>query len=83
MIISTLTPCFVFTENRSSFEVDYNILASECAVLAYFLPDAPTEMLQIFDEAAKSVVLSMFPHYDRISKVTRNAFRALVQNPIS
>jgi DNA replication licensing factor MCM2 len=48
--------------------VDYNILASECSVLAYFLPEAPTEVLQIFDEAAKSVVLGMFPHYEAISK---------------
>ena len=55
-------------ENRSSFEVDYNILASECQVLAYFLPEAPTEVLPIFDEAAKDVVLSMFPQYERISK---------------
>lgn len=55
-------------ENRSSFEVDYNILASECQVLAYFLPEAPTEVLAIFDEAAKSVVLSMFPKYEAIAK---------------
>ena len=34
-------------------QVDYNILASECQVLAFFLPEAPTEVLQIFDEAAK------------------------------
>merc|ERR1739844_801902 len=55
-------------QNRASFEVDYNILASEYQVLAYFLPEAPTEMLQIFDEAAKSVVLSMFPRYELIAK---------------
>merc|ERR1712106_304780 len=55
-------------KNKSSFEVDYNILASECQVLAYFLPEAPTEVLEIFDEAAKSVVLNMFPHYERIAK---------------
>ena len=55
-------------ENRSSFEVDYNILASEAKVLAYFLPEAPTEVLTIFDEAAKAVVLSMFPKYEAISK---------------
>merc|ERR1712013_215702 len=54
-------------KNKSSFEVDYNILASECQVLAYFLPEAPTEVLEIFDEAAKSVVLNMFPHYERIA----------------
>merc|ERR1712025_207736 len=55
-------------KNKSSFEVDYNILASECQVLAYFLPEAPTEVFEIFDEAAKSVVLNMFPHYERIAK---------------
>ena len=36
-------------------------------VLAYFLPEAPTEMLKIFDEAAKEVVLAMYPKYDRIA----------------
>ncbi|XP_023215123.1 DNA replication licensing factor mcm2-like isoform X2 [Centruroides sculpturatus] len=55
-------------ENRQSFEVDYNAIASEEQVLAYFLPEAPTEMLQIFDETAKDVVLGMFPQYERIAK---------------
>jgi DNA replication licensing factor MCM2 len=55
-------------ENKASFEVDYNILASECQVLAYFLPEAPTEVLAIFDEAAKSVVMFMFPKYEAIAK---------------
>merc|ERR1719175_137886 len=54
-------------KNKASFEVDYNILAAECQVLAYFLPEAPTGVLQIFDEAAKDVVTNMFPHYDRIA----------------
>merc|ERR1712045_726089 len=31
-------------------------------------PEAPTEVLTIFDEAAKSVVLSMFPRYEAITK---------------
>merc|ERR1719430_1779642 len=53
--------------NRSSFEVDYNILASECQTLAYFLPEAPREVLEIFDEAAKKVVLSIYPNYERIA----------------
>merc|ERR1719394_2956 len=55
-------------KNKASFEVDYNILASECQVLAYFLPEAPTGVLEIFDEAAKDVVIKLFPHYDRIAK---------------
>ncbi|EDO35060.1 predicted protein [Nematostella vectensis] len=53
--------------NKQSLVIDYNILANEQQVLAYFLPEAPTEMLQIFDEAAKEVVLAMFPNYDRIT----------------
>ena len=55
-------------ENKSSFEVDYNILAQEEQVLAYFLPEAPSEMLEIFDAAAKDVTLSMFPQYGRITE---------------
>ncbi|EFX76824.1 putative MCM2, Minichromosome maintenance complex component 2 [Daphnia pulex] len=55
-------------ENKSSFELDYNKLASEEHVLAYFLPEAPLEMLAIFDEATKDIVLAMFPQYERISK---------------
>jgi len=55
--------------NRQSLTVDYNILANEHQVLAYFLPEAPAEMLRIFDEAAKEVVLNMFPNYERIAPV--------------
>lgn len=52
--------------NRQSLIVDYNILANEHQVLAYFLPEAPAEMLEIFDEAAQEVVLSMFTRYSQI-----------------
>ncbi|XP_064483427.1 DNA replication licensing factor mcm2-like [Ornithodoros turicata] len=55
-------------ENKQSLEVNYNMLAQAEQVLAYFLPEAPVEMLLIFDEAAKDVVLSMFPQYERITK---------------
>ncbi|GFR02207.1 DNA replication licensing factor mcm2 [Trichonephila clavata] len=54
-------------ENRQSFEVDYNFIAAEEQVLAYFLPEAPLDVLKVFDEAAKDVVLSMFPQYERIT----------------
>uniref|UniRef100_A0AAZ3RPC6 DNA replication licensing factor MCM2 n=1 Tax=Oncorhynchus tshawytscha TaxID=74940 RepID=A0AAZ3RPC6_ONCTS len=47
--------------------VNYEDLAAREHVLAYFLPEAPTEMLKIFDEAAKEVVLAMYPKYDRIA----------------
>jgi len=53
--------------NKQSLDVDYNNLANEHQVLAYFLPEAPAEMLKIFDEAAKEVVLSMFKNYERIA----------------
>ncbi|KAI0232086.1 DNA replication licensing factor mcm2 [Lamellibrachia satsuma] len=52
--------------NKESLVVDYNMLAVQEHVLAYFLPEAPTEMLKIFDEAAKDVVLSMYPRYNQI-----------------
>uniref|UniRef100_A0A8C5PQY1 DNA replication licensing factor MCM2 n=1 Tax=Leptobrachium leishanense TaxID=445787 RepID=A0A8C5PQY1_9ANUR len=55
-------------ENRESLVVNYEDLAAREHVLAYFLPEAPAEMLKIFDEAAKEVVLVMYPKYDRIAK---------------
>ncbi|MBN3325805.1 MCM2 factor, partial [Atractosteus spatula] len=55
-------------ENRESLLVNYEDLAAREHVLAYFLPEAPTEMLKIFDEAAKEVVLAMYPKYDRIAR---------------
>ena len=39
-----------FPGNKESLVVDYNMLASQEHVLAYFLPEAPAEMLKIFDE---------------------------------
>jgi len=53
--------------NKHSLDVNYQTLANEHQVLAYFLPEAPSEMLKIFDEAAKEVVLSMFKNYERIA----------------
>ncbi|XP_062522582.1 DNA replication licensing factor mcm2-like isoform X1 [Corticium candelabrum] len=52
--------------NKQSLVVDYNVLATEYQVIAYFLPEAPTEMLKIFDEAAWEVVLGLYPNYSRI-----------------
>jgi DNA replication licensing factor MCM2 len=55
--------------NLQSLPIDYNVLACEqqLQVLAYFLPEAPAEMLKIFDEAAKEVVLSMYEKYEQIA----------------
>ncbi|KAK2500663.1 hypothetical protein MC885_013142 [Smutsia gigantea] len=54
-------------ENRESLVVNYEDLAAREHVLAYFLPEAPAELLRIFDEAALEVVLAMYPKYDRIT----------------
>lgn len=53
--------------NKSSFCVEFPILASKEHVLAYFLPEAPYQMFQIFDEVAKDLVLSIFPSYERVT----------------
>ncbi len=48
-----------FAANKESLVVDYNVLASQEQVLAYFLPEAPAEMLKIFDEV-RTVVVACF-----------------------
>lgn len=54
-------------QNKSSFVVSYNDIASREHVLAYFLPEAPFQMLEIFDKVAKEIVLSIFPTYERVT----------------
>jgi len=39
-----------FSENRESLVVGYDTLASSEQHLAYFLPEAPLEVLKIFDK---------------------------------
>lgn len=53
--------------NESSFLVDFPTLAQREHELAYFLPEAPFEMLEIFDDVGKEMVLSMFPNYERVT----------------
>lgn len=53
--------------NQSSFVVEFPTLAIKAEVLAYFLPDAPQQVLEIFDEVAKEIVLSMYPSYERVT----------------
>lgn len=54
-------------QNKSSFVVAYTDLANKAHVLAYFLPEAPFQMLEIFDKVAKEMVLSIFPTYERVT----------------
>ena len=43
--------------NKESLSVDYNMLASQEHVLAFFLPEAPAEMFKIFDEVHTVLLL--------------------------
>lgn len=42
-------------------------MALKAEVLAYFLPEAPMQVLEVFDEVAKEIVLSMYPSYERVT----------------
>ncbi|KAH6682929.1 putative DNA replication licensing factor mcm2 [Halenospora varia] len=52
--------------NAESLEVSYDHLSSSKAILAYFLANAPGEMLKLFDEVAMEVTLLNYPDYERI-----------------
>jgi DNA replication licensing factor MCM2 len=52
--------------NAESLEVSYDHLSSQKAILAYFLANAPAEVLKLFDEVAMDVVLLHYPDYERI-----------------
>ena len=52
--------------NAESLEVSWEHLSDSKAILAYFLANAPTEMLEIFDRVAMDVTLLHYPDYERI-----------------
>ena len=52
--------------NAESLEVSYEHLSVSKAILAYFLANAPAEMLNIFDDVAMDVTLLHYPDYARI-----------------
>ncbi|PNY25268.1 DNA helicase [Tolypocladium capitatum] len=52
--------------NAESLEVSYEHLSETKAILAYFLANAPAEILKLFDEVAMDVVLLHYPDYERI-----------------
>ncbi|KAI1306143.1 MCM-domain-containing protein [Xylaria venustula] len=52
--------------NAETLEVSYDHLSSSKAILAYFLANAPQEMLVLFDQVAMDVVLLHYPDYERI-----------------
>ncbi|KAK1224599.1 MCM DNA helicase complex subunit [Marasmius sp. AFHP31] len=52
--------------NSESLEVSYSHLSVAIPILAWFLTNAPSAMLEIFDEVALESILYYFPAYDRI-----------------
>ncbi|EEH47383.2 MCM DNA helicase complex subunit MCM2 [Paracoccidioides brasiliensis Pb18] len=52
--------------NSESLEVSYAHLSDSKAIVAYFLANAPAEVLKIFDQAAMEVTLLHYPDYHRI-----------------
>ncbi|MCJ1263917.1 MCM DNA helicase complex subunit [Lobaria immixta] len=52
--------------NAESLEVSYDHLTDSKAILAYFLANAPAEVLTIFDQVAMEVTLLHYPDYERI-----------------
>lgn len=66
-------------QNKSSFVISFHDLANKEQVLAYFLPEAPFQMLEIFDKVSKEMVLSIFPTYER---VTNEIFARISELPL-
>ena len=52
--------------NRTSLEIDYSHLSQSQPFLAVWTADAPTQMLEIFDEVAMEFALTKFPDYKQI-----------------
>jgi DNA replication licensing factor MCM2 len=52
--------------NGESLVVSYTDICTVQPILAIYVADAPTEILSIFDRAAKEVVLEHFPAYEQI-----------------
>jgi DNA replication licensing factor MCM2 len=52
--------------NAESLEISYEHLSNSKAILAYFLANAPGEMLKLFDDVAMEVTLLHYPDYERI-----------------
>ncbi|PPQ79936.1 hypothetical protein CVT25_003008, partial [Psilocybe cyanescens] len=52
--------------NSESLEISYLHLASSKPILAYFLINSPTAMLEIFDEIALDAIVVHYPAYKRI-----------------
>jgi len=54
------------SENKQSLEVSYLYLSKAVPILAIWVADEPAIILELFDEEAMSVTLSMFPWYKNV-----------------
>ncbi|KAF2152754.1 MCM-domain-containing protein [Myriangium duriaei CBS 260.36] len=52
--------------NAESLEVDWDDLSNMKPTIAYFVANAPVEVLKIFDQVAMEVTLYHYPDYERI-----------------
>ncbi|KAI9652854.1 MAG: MCM DNA helicase complex subunit [Alyxoria varia] len=52
--------------NAESLEISYDHLSESKAIIAYFLANAPIEMIKILDDVAMDVTLLHYPDYQRI-----------------
>lgn len=52
--------------NAESLEVDWDDLSNMKPTIAYFVANAPVEVLKIFDQVALEVTLYHYPDYERI-----------------
>lgn len=66
-------------ENGQSLIIVYETLCDMKPVLAMFLPEAPKEILEIFNKAATEVVFQIYPRYHKIRK---NVFVRIAGLPI-
>jgi DNA replication licensing factor MCM2 len=57
---------FLIVAESQSLEIDFNHLVNSNATLGYFLGNAPSQILKIFDEVAMEVTKQVFESYDRI-----------------
>ncbi|KAL1954122.1 hypothetical protein VTO42DRAFT_1746 [Malbranchea cinnamomea] len=53
-------------ENAESLTISYPHLSEAKSIIAYFVANAPTEVLKIFDEVAMEATLLHYPDYHRI-----------------
>ncbi|KAL7675605.1 hypothetical protein ACOME3_001872 [Neoechinorhynchus agilis] len=54
--------------NKHSILVDFAHLTEFEEVLAFFLPEAPMAIIDIFDQAATDLLFTMYPHYRKVVK---------------